>query len=160
MASDLRKRRFPKLVAPYLEVNAAPGFACCKPTVGLPRNVAEPVVDMLFRAAATAHSIIAITGTNGKTTIPALPPTLFVPRLKSRLYYIRWCIYSKPVNDAGRLYRARCSAVCFKRSNGRFCGIGMCPWRYIKGRFGVRHCNVDHRNQRSGRSFRPGGINR
>ncbi len=53
-----------------LEVNAAPGFRMhIEPTVGLPRNVAEPVVDMLFpKGTAGRIPIIAVTGTNGKTT--------------------------------------------------------------------------------------------
>ncbi len=57
-----------------LEVNAAPGFRMhIDPSEGLPRNVAEPVVDMLFpRGSAGRIPIIAITGTNGKTTTTRL----------------------------------------------------------------------------------------
>ena len=53
-----------------LEVNAAPGFRMhLEPTEGLPRNVAEPVVDMLYPPGSTARiPIIAVSGTNGKTT--------------------------------------------------------------------------------------------
>jgi cyanophycin synthetase len=53
-----------------LEVNAAPGFRMhLEPTIGLPRNVAEPVIDMLYPPGASARiPIIAIGGTNGKTT--------------------------------------------------------------------------------------------
>jgi cyanophycin synthetase len=53
-----------------LEVNAAPGFRMhLEPAQGLPRNVAEPVIDMLFpRGSIGRIPIIAITGTNGKTT--------------------------------------------------------------------------------------------
>ncbi|MCX8019468.1 MAG: cyanophycin synthetase [Chitinophagaceae bacterium] len=57
-----------------LEVNAAPGFRMhIDPAEGLPRNVAEPVVDMLFpKGSAGRIPIIAITGTNGKTTTTRL----------------------------------------------------------------------------------------
>lgn len=57
-----------------IEVNAAPGFRMhISPTEGLPRNVAEPVVDMLFpRGCKPSIPIIAITGTNGKTTTSRL----------------------------------------------------------------------------------------
>ena len=57
-----------------IEVNAAPGFRMhISPTVGLPRNVAAPVVDMLFPPGSpTRIPIIAITGTNGKTTTTRL----------------------------------------------------------------------------------------
>jgi cyanophycin synthetase len=57
-----------------LEVNAAPGFRMhIDPSEGLPRNVAEPVIDMLFPKGHDGRiPIIAITGTNGKTTTTRL----------------------------------------------------------------------------------------
>lgn len=57
-----------------LEVNAAPGFRMhIDPAEGLPRNVAEPVIDMLFPKGSVGRiPIIAITGTNGKTTTTRL----------------------------------------------------------------------------------------
>jgi len=52
------------------EINAAPGFRMhVHPTVGQPRDVAGRVLDMLFPPGAPARiPIVAITGTNGKTT--------------------------------------------------------------------------------------------
>ncbi|MDD2985898.1 cyanophycin synthetase [Flavobacterium sp.] len=57
-----------------LEVNAAPGFRMhLAPSEGLPRNVAAPVVDMLYPPGKESRiPIIAITGTNGKTTTTRL----------------------------------------------------------------------------------------
>lgn len=57
-----------------LEVNAGPGFRMhLAPTSGLPRNVAAPVIDKLFPKGDTGRiPIIAITGTNGKTTTTRL----------------------------------------------------------------------------------------
>jgi cyanophycin synthetase len=57
-----------------LEVNAAPGFRMhLAPSEGLPRNVAAPVIDMLYPPGKSAIiPIIAITGTNGKTTTTRL----------------------------------------------------------------------------------------
>ncbi|MEO7213171.1 cyanophycin synthetase [Mucilaginibacter sp.] len=57
-----------------LEVNAAPGFRMhIAPSEGLPRNVAGHVIDMLYPAGKSARiPIIAITGTNGKTTTTRL----------------------------------------------------------------------------------------
>ena len=57
-----------------LEVNAAPGFRMhLDPTDGLPRNVAEPVIDMLYPPGSSARiPIIAVSGTNGKTTTTRL----------------------------------------------------------------------------------------
>jgi cyanophycin synthetase len=52
------------------EVNAAPGFRMhVAPSEGTPRDVAAPVIDMLFPPGAPARvPIAAVTGTNGKTT--------------------------------------------------------------------------------------------
>lgn len=57
-----------------LEVNAAPGFRMhLSPTHGLPRNVAAPVIDMLFpKGSSFDIPIVAVTGTNGKTTTTRL----------------------------------------------------------------------------------------
>ncbi len=57
-----------------VELNAAPGFRMhLQPTKGLARNVAEPVIDMLYPPGSTSTiPIIAITGTNGKTTTTRL----------------------------------------------------------------------------------------
>lgn len=73
MANDLRTPVSENGGA-ILEVNAAPGFRMhIEPAKGLPRNVAEPVVDMLFpKGSAGRIPIIAITGTNGKTTTTRL----------------------------------------------------------------------------------------
>ncbi len=62
-----------------VEVNAAPGFRMhvC-PSVGIPRNVAEPVLDMLFPPGTpTRVPIVALTGTNGKTTTTRLIAHIF-----------------------------------------------------------------------------------
>jgi cyanophycin synthetase len=52
------------------EVNAAPGFRMhSAPSEGTPRDVAGPVIDMLFpKGSPSVVPIAAITGTNGKTT--------------------------------------------------------------------------------------------
>ncbi len=57
-----------------IEVNAAPGFRMhLAPSEGLPRNVAAPVIDMLYPPGKSARiPIIAVTGTNGKTTTTRL----------------------------------------------------------------------------------------
>jgi cyanophycin synthetase len=57
-----------------LEVNAAPGFRMhLAPSEGLPRNVASPVIDMLYPPGKPSRiPIIAVTGTNGKTTTTRL----------------------------------------------------------------------------------------
>lgn len=57
-----------------LEVNAGPGFRMhLAPTDGLPRNVAGHVIDMLYPPGASSRiPIVAVTGTNGKTTTSRL----------------------------------------------------------------------------------------
>ncbi len=73
MATDLRSPVSENGGA-ILEVNAAPGFRMhIEPAEGLPRNVAEPVIDMLFPKGSIGRiPIIAVTGTNGKTTTTRL----------------------------------------------------------------------------------------
>ncbi len=53
-----------------VEVNAAPGFRMhTHPTEGEPQYVAKPVIDLLFPPGTPARiPILAVTGTNGKTT--------------------------------------------------------------------------------------------
>lgn len=52
------------------EVNAAPGFRMhTHPTIGEPQFIARPVVDLLFPPGSPSRvPIVAVTGTNGKTT--------------------------------------------------------------------------------------------
>lgn len=73
MANDLRNP-VTQTGGCILEVNAAPGFRMhIDPSLGLPRNVAEPVVEMLFpKGHPGTIPIVAITGTNGKTTTTRL----------------------------------------------------------------------------------------
>jgi len=57
-----------------VEVNAAPGFRMhLAPSHGIGRNVAEPVINMLFPPGVKSRiPILAVTGTNGKTTTTRL----------------------------------------------------------------------------------------
>ncbi|OYQ35711.1 cyanophycin synthetase [Flavobacterium cyanobacteriorum] len=57
-----------------IEVNAAPGFRMhLAPTAGRPRNVAAPVIDMLYPEGTESRiPVIGVTGTNGKTTTTRL----------------------------------------------------------------------------------------
>jgi len=61
------------------EVNAAPGFRMhVAPSEGTPRDVAGPVIDMLFPPGTPSRiPIAAITGTNGKTTTARMVAHVF-----------------------------------------------------------------------------------
>ncbi len=61
------------------EVNAAPGFRMhTHPTIGEPQFIAKPVVDLLFPPGTTSRvPIIAVTGTNGKTTTSRMIAHIF-----------------------------------------------------------------------------------
>ncbi|MEM9395852.1 MAG: cyanophycin synthetase [Pseudomonadota bacterium] len=63
-------RSFREVGGGICECNAAPGFRMhVAPSEGEPRNVAAPVIDMLFPEGSPSRiPIAAITGTNGKTT--------------------------------------------------------------------------------------------
>lgn len=64
----------PETGGAVLEVNAGPGFRMhLAPAVGLPRNVAAHVVDMMYPPGTESRiPIVAVTGTNGKTTTTRL----------------------------------------------------------------------------------------
>jgi len=61
------------------EVNAAPGFRMhTHPTMGDPQFISKPVVDMLFPPGAPSRiPIVAVTGTNGKTTTARMIAHIF-----------------------------------------------------------------------------------
>jgi cyanophycin synthetase len=65
--------------AVILEVNAIPGIRMhTHPAVGQPRNVAGAILDMLYPGGAPATiPVLAVTGTNGKTTTARLIAHLF-----------------------------------------------------------------------------------
>lgn len=69
LTSDI-SRSYREVGGAICEVNAAPGFRMhVAPSEGTPRDVAGPVIDMLFPPGAPSRIPIAcITGTNGKTT--------------------------------------------------------------------------------------------
>jgi cyanophycin synthetase len=73
VAKDLRKRLTNERGG-VVEVNAQPGFRMhLNPFEGRPRMVSKPVVDMLFPPGSKyTLPIVAVTGTNGKTTTVSL----------------------------------------------------------------------------------------
>lgn len=73
MTSDISVP-LPETGGAVLEVNAGPGFRMhLAPAEGLPRNVAAPVLDMLYPPGSESRiPIVAVTGTNGKTTTTRL----------------------------------------------------------------------------------------
>lgn len=62
-----------------IELNAAPGLRMhLQPTAGKPRNVGEAIIDYMFDKGDDARiPVVAVTGTNGKTTTARLMGNLF-----------------------------------------------------------------------------------
>ncbi len=73
MTTDIGKP-LPETGGAVLEVNAGPGFRMhLAPAEGLPRNVAGHVIDMLYPPGSDCRiPIVAVAGTNGKTTTTRL----------------------------------------------------------------------------------------
>ncbi len=73
MTTDM-SQPLPDTGGAVIEVNAGPGFRMhLDPAEGLPRNVAGHVIDMLYPPGATSRiPIVAVAGTNGKTTTTRL----------------------------------------------------------------------------------------
>jgi len=73
VTSDI-SRPLRELDGVIVEVNAAPGFRMhVAPSIGIPRNVAGAVMDMLFPNEQSSRiPILSVTGTNGKTTTTRL----------------------------------------------------------------------------------------
>lgn len=67
-----------------VEVNAAPGLRMhLQPSIGAPRDVAEPIIDMLYPRGARARiPVVAITGTNGKSTVGRMVAHVFATKGK------------------------------------------------------------------------------
>jgi cyanophycin synthetase len=78
VTSDIR-RPLRETKGVIVEVNAAPGFRMhAAPSHGLPRNVGASVLEMLFPEQAPSRiPIVAITGTNGKTTTTRLTAHIY-----------------------------------------------------------------------------------
>ncbi len=78
LCSDIT-RSYKETGAAICEVNAAPGFRMhVAPSEGKPRDVAGPVMDMLFPPGTPSRIPIAsITGTNGKTTTARMVAHIF-----------------------------------------------------------------------------------
>ncbi len=62
-----------------VEINAAPGLRMhLQPSSGTPRQVGIPIVEMLYPAGSKSRiPIVAVTGTNGKTTVTRLTAHIF-----------------------------------------------------------------------------------
>jgi len=144
MASDLRTP-ISENGGAVLEVNAAPGFRMhVEPTVGLPRNVAEPVVDMLFPKGFDGRiPIIAVTGTNGKTTTVRL--TAHIARTAGKK--VGYCTSDGVYIQNQLMMSGDCSGpvsaqFVLKDPTVDFAVLECARGGILRGGLGFRHCNV------------------
>jgi cyanophycin synthetase len=142
----------PDLTAPLkqnggavLEVNAAPGFRMhIEPTSGLPRNVAEPVVDMLFPKGTEGRiPIIAITGTNGKTTTTRITSHIVRTAGKKVGYTTSDGIYiQNQLMMSGDCTGPVSAEFVLKDPTVDFAVLECARGGILRGGLGFRHCNV------------------
>jgi cyanophycin synthetase len=90
-----------------IEVNAGPGLRMhLQPSEGKPRNVAEPILDMLYPAGTSATiPIIAVTGTNGKTTVVRLLAKI----AQKAQYQVGFCTSEGIYHNNRLIYAGDCS---------------------------------------------------
>ncbi|MDB5253722.1 MAG: cyanophycin synthetase [Flaviaesturariibacter sp.] len=144
MAPDLRSP-ITENGGAVLEVNAAPGFRMhIEPTVGLPRNVAEPVVDMLFPKGSDGRiPIIAITGTNGKTTTTRITAHIVRTAGKKVGYSTSDGIYiQNQLMVSGDTTGPVSAQFVLKDPSVEFAILECARGGILRGGLGFRHCNV------------------
>lgn len=90
-----------------IEVNASPGFRMhLSPNKGHARNVAKPVIDMLFPPSTSGRiPVVAVTGTNGKTTVVRLIAHL----AKEHAHYVGFTTTDGIYLNGNLLYEGDCS---------------------------------------------------
>ncbi len=91
-----------------VEVNAAPGLRMhLAPSFGKARNVGQPMVDLLFPAHDDGRiPVVAVTGTNGKTTTTRLIAHIFCRARSARGHdQYRWRVRGGPPDRQRRLLR-------------------------------------------------------
>lgn len=90
-----------------LEVNAGPGFRMhLSPCYGKPQNVAAPLLDMLYpHDSAAKIPTVAVTGTNGKTTVVRLIAKL----AKNANHYVGFTTTDGVYLDDKLIYQGDCS---------------------------------------------------
>ncbi|CAN5714550.1 cyanophycin synthetase [soil metagenome] len=128
-----------------LEVNAAPGFRMhVEPSVGLARNAAEPVVDMLFPKGFNGRiPIIAITGTNGKTTTTRLTAHLAKTARKNVGYTTSDGVYiQNQLMMKGDCTGPLSSLFVLKDPTVDFAVLECARGGMLKSGLSFRHCNV------------------
>lgn len=145
-----------------LEVNAAPGFRMhVEPTEGLPRNVAEPVVDMLFPKGSDGRiPIIAITGTNGKTTTVRITAHIARTAGKKVGYTTTDGIYiQNQLMMTGDCSGPVSAQFVLKDPTVDFAVLECARGGILRGGLGFRHCNVAIVTNVAADHLGMGGIN-
>jgi cyanophycin synthetase len=126
-----------------IEVNAAPGFRMhLEPTYGKPRNVAAPVLDMLFPYGDSRIPIVAVTGTNGKTTTTRLVSCMAQQAGFTTGYTTTDGIYI----DKERIYKGDCSGpgsakVVLKDSSVEFAVLESARGGILRSGLGYDQCD-------------------
>lgn len=128
-----------------LEINASPGFRMhLNPCQGQPINAAVPVMDMLFPPQSLSRiPVVAVTGTNGKTTVVRLMSYL----AKYMHYQVGYTTTEGIYIDDHLIYCGDCSgpqsAVAVLQDPGiNFAVLECARGGILRSGLGFDHCNI------------------
>lgn len=127
-----------------IEVNSGPGLRMhLSPTLGKKRNVAASIVDMLFPNNNARIPIVAITGTNGKTTVVRLLAHV----AKQQKFQVGFTTTEGIYIDGREVFRGDCSGpasagVILRDPWVDFAVLESARGGILRSGLGFDHCNV------------------
>ena len=131
--------------AAVVEVNAGPGLRMhLSPSYGMARNVARPIIDMLYPPGRPSRiPIVAVTGTNGKTTVVRLMAHI----AKQAQHYVGFTTTEGVYLNGDLVYRGDCSgpqsaSVVLRDSLVNFAVLECARGGILRAGLGFDQCDI------------------